>query len=212
VDTTNSVPAATMEALRQQSDRIGKEGFQLAGVFFSDTFSDPAQFATTVANKNGIGSKDKDNGILIMVLLDRSGDNNAPKPYIFVAIGSGLEGLLNDAKVTRFREDYFNPKRADGKWQEGLVLLSTKLGDYLADPKADEFRDISNDSGLPFGLPLWALILIAIIVLLILGAMFYGAYITYGSSGSSGGFFGGGDSGGGSFGGGGGFGGGGSGG
>lgn len=55
VDTTNSVPAATMEALRQQSDRIGKEGFQLAGVFFSDTFSDPAQFATTVANKNGIG-------------------------------------------------------------------------------------------------------------------------------------------------------------
>jgi uncharacterized membrane protein YgcG len=88
VDTTGSVDSKTLESLRQVSDRVTSEGFQLAGVFFSDISSDPSQFASDVGNQNGIGSRNKDNGLLIMILLDRAGtDGN--KPYIFVAPGRG---------------------------------------------------------------------------------------------------------------------------
>lgn len=100
VDPTNTVDASTLESLRQVSDHFQTEGFQLAGAFFSDTASDPSQFASDFGNQNGIGSGTKDNGLVMIVLLDRVGtDGN--KPYIFVAPGRGLEGLLNDAKVTR---------------------------------------------------------------------------------------------------------------
>src|SRR5207244_1049656 len=129
----------------QVSDRFETEGFQLAGAFFSDIASDPSQFASDFGNTNGIGSSNKDNGLVIIVLLDRKGtDGN--KPYIFVAPGSGLEGLLNDAKITRFREAYFNPLRAQDKWQQGLVSLTTKFAQYLAQPSAKEFSDASLDN------------------------------------------------------------------
>ncbi len=224
VDPTGQVDAPTLEALRKVSDRVGAEGFQLAGAFFSDISSDPAQFASDFGNANGIGSRNKDNGLVIIVLLDRKGtDGN--KPYIFVAPGRGLEGLLNDAKITRFREAYFNPLRAQGKWQDGLVLLATKFADYLKTPDAQEFSDQSlaqtANNAQPANSGSWwpLLIVIGLIVLFvvisIVIAMKFGS--RSGGGGSSGGYYGGGfggggSSGGGSFGGGGGFGGGGSGG
>ncbi len=140
VDPTNTVDGDIMESLRQASDRVESEGFQLAGAFFSDIASDPSHFASDFGNANGIGSANKDNGLVIIVLLDRAGtDGN--KPYIFVAPSRGLEGLLNDAKITLFREAYFNPLRAQGKWQQGLIQLSNKFADYLATPDAKEFSD-----------------------------------------------------------------------
>ena len=140
VDPTGRVDANTVESLRMASDRIESEGFQLAGAFFSDIASDPSQFASDFGNANGIGSANKNNGLVIIVLLDRAGtDGN--KPYIFVAPGRGLEGLLNDAKITEFRAAFFNPQRAQGQWQQGLIQLSNKFADYLATPDAKEFSD-----------------------------------------------------------------------
>lgn len=140
IDPTGRVDANTLEQLRNVSDKVESEGFQLAGVFENDIASDPSQYASDVGNQNGIGSANKDNGILILVLLDRSG-NDGNTPYIFVATGRGIQGLLPDAKVTEFRDAYFNPLRAQGKWQDGLVQLSTKLAEYLATPNAQEFSD-----------------------------------------------------------------------
>lgn len=170
VDTTNTVDTTTLEALRKVSDRFLTEGFQLAGAFFSNIASDPSQFASDFGNQNGIGSSTKDNGLVMIVLLDRAGtDGN--KPYIFVAPGRGLGGLLNDAKVTRFREAYFNPLRAQGKWQEGLIQLTNKFAGYLKTPSATEFSDeslqqIANDAA-----PSWptTLLGLSLIVLSIRG-------------------------------------------
>lgn len=142
IDPTGRVKASTLEALRHESDIVESEGFQMAGVFFSDVVSDPSKIAADFGNENGIGSANKDNGLVILVLLDRQGtDGN--KPYIFVATGKGLEGLLNDAKVTRFREAYFNPLRSQGQWEQGLVQLGSKFAEYLKDPEAQAFSDAS---------------------------------------------------------------------
>jgi uncharacterized protein len=220
VDPTGRVDANTVESLRMASDRIESEGFQLAGAFFSDIASDPSQFASDFGNANGIGSANKNNGLVIIVLLDRAGtDGN--KPYIFVAPGRGLEGLLNDAKITEFRAAFFNPQRAQGQWQQGLIQLSNKFADYLATPDAKEFSDenlktmAGNSNSMSGGDLLW----IIIVVLIVGGSIGYGIlrgiFGKGGSGGSSGGWTSwssGSSSGGGSSGGGGSFGGGGSGG
>lgn len=145
VDTTGTVSSSTLNALRDQSARINGEGFQLAGAFFKDIDSDPAQFATNFGNQNGIGFADKDNGLSIIVLLDRAG-TDGHKPYIFVATGRGMEGLLPDSKITEYRNKYFNPLRAQGKWEQGLIQLSTAFADFLGGSTAQEFRTNPNSS------------------------------------------------------------------
>ena len=210
VDPTGRVDTNTVESLRNASDRFQSEGFQLAGAFFSDIASDPSQFASDFGNANGIGSANKNNGLVIIVLLDRAGtDGN--KPYIFVAPGRGLGGLLNDAKITKFREAFFNPLRAQGQWQQGLIQLSNKFADYLASPDAKEFSDenLQTITGTSQSGDAWHWIIIA--VLIVGGLIGYGILRGYfgrgGSGGSSGAWTSGsnGSSSGGSYGGGGGF-------
>jgi len=182
----NSVDTNTVESLRMASDRFESEGFQLAGAFFSDIASDPSQFASDFGNANGIGSANKDNGLVIIVLLDRAGtDGN--KPYIFVAPGRGLGGLLNDAKITKFREAFFNPLRAQGQWQQGLIQLSNKLADYLASPDAKEFSDenLQTITGTSQSGDDWHWIIIA--VLIVGGLIGYGILRGYFGRGGSGG-------------------------
>ena len=166
VDTTNSVDQQTMERLRTQSDRIGqidggRKGFQLAGVFFHDIASDPSEYASKLGNQNGIGSSKNNNGIVVMVLLDRPG-KDGHKPYVWVTAAGGLQGDLPDSRISDFENQFFVPDRANGHWQEGLVQLVTKLGDFLNDPNS--VSDQSESSGFDLGsIPWWGWVLIIVV-------------------------------------------------
>ena len=146
VDTTGSVPETLLNQLRDKSDEILNGGNQLAGVFFHDTASDPALYATNVFNVNGIGSKRTNNGILIMVLLDRAGtDGN--KPYLQLITGSGTERYFTDTQTADFREQYFNPYRARGQWQYVLVNLTAQIAAFLQsnpDAQQNADKDLAN--------------------------------------------------------------------
>lgn len=174
VDTTETVPAATMEALRKESDRVHAGGYQLAGVFFSDIESDPSQFTSDVGNVNGIGSAEKDNGLMILVLLDRKG-SDGNKPYIFVAPGRGLEGDLPDSAVTRFREKYFNPLRAQGRWEEGLISLSRELANFMVDlsnpesqsPNPQPTQSTNDGNALMWVILIFGAIVAAVVIFLV---------------------------------------------
>jgi uncharacterized protein len=187
VDPTGRVNATTLEALRHESDVFESEGFQLAGVFFSDVASDPSKIAADFGNTNGIGSASKDNGLVILVLLDRSG-TDGKKPYIFVAPGKGLEGLLNDAKVTRFREAYFNPLRAQGQWEQGLIQLSGKFAEYLKNPEAQAFSDSSLEQTAQSQqqAPPWVIVVFIVAFAIIFGAVSLYAWRRKGFGGSGG--------------------------
>jgi uncharacterized membrane protein YgcG len=164
VDTTGKVDSATLSSLRDQSDRIsqidgGSKGFQLAGVFFNDIASAPSQFASNVGNQNKIGSATNNNGVVIIVLLDRKG-NDGNKPYIFVTAAGGLQGDLPDSRINNFEQQYFVPDRSSSHWQRGLITLVTKLGDFLSDPKS--VQDQSSDSNT---IPLWVILLALFVII-----------------------------------------------
>lgn len=144
IDTTGRTSEETLAVLKSESEAIDKMGFQLGGAIFSNSASDGIQVATQFGNTNGIGSADKNNGIAIVVFLDKKGvDGHAPA--ISYAVGSGLEGLLNDAKIGRFADETFVPARAQGQWEKGLVKFVQRIHAYLQNPTSEEFKDPPAD-------------------------------------------------------------------
>jgi uncharacterized protein len=200
---TGQVSASTMQVLEQESEAIQKDGFQLAGLIVANAASDPSKVASDFGNKNGIGSAEKDNGVVILVLLDKEG-NDGRKPYIFMAPGKGLSGLTA-TKLGQVRDNVFVPARANGKWEEGLVATVKAIHALLLNPNMTQYASSPAGSG---GIATWVVILIIVLVALFILVMVAGGGLnSSGGSDDDGGFFGGGGGGSFSLGGGGGFGG-----
>ena len=133
VDTTGSVPQSFLEQLRMRSDDVQAHGFQIAVVFFNSLASDPHQFATQVFNDNGIGYKDKNNGVLFVLYLQKPGtDGHAP--WLSYITGGGISGSLPDTLMDDYVQSTFVPARAQGQWQNGLLAFYDKVYAAEQDP------------------------------------------------------------------------------
>jgi len=113
-------------------------------------------FALRTFQKNGIGNKGVDNGVLIVVATD----DGTWK----VEVGYGLMGILTGARVTDLADSYFIPYYQVGNLDDGLVELTTAIGDVIVN---EYTGDTSRSPAYPIsGIPLvwwqWALILAAI--------------------------------------------------
>ncbi len=150
-------------------------------------------YAVNLGNQWGIGSKEKNNGLLILLALKER--------KVKVEIGRGLEGKMNDAKAGRFLDNYAVPYFNENNWDEGIkalysVILSEVYSEYDMEVPEDvasvasEYKDfdVGND-----------IVFIIIAVLLGFGGIFFwwirslfrnGHHWGSGSSGS--GWFGGG--------------------
>lgn len=159
----------------------------------------------TIAEKNKIGQKGKDNGVLILIAKnDRK---------MRIEVGYGLEGVLTDAATVQVRTKEMNPYFKEGKFYEGInrgvdAIIGITKGEYTVDKKNQKKKD--SDGTCCLGLPIFVIIIFGLIgfsiFMSILQRIFgwRGRTYTGGRHWGGGGFFGGS---GGSFGGGGGFGG-----
>ena len=178
---------------------------------------EPSEYALEIGREWGIGDKEKDNGILI--LLSESDRE------IYIAVGYGLEGALPDSKTGRIIDHYGLEYLKEDDFSQGLLNISKAVVnevylEYGIEPEEGYTPiDLLNDSNSlteDGGSVAIAWIIMIIIVLIIfffsgkggpwhsrprMYGGFYGG--SFGSSGRSGGGFGGFSGGGGSFGGGG---------
>jgi uncharacterized protein len=74
---------------------------------------DKAAYATEVGQKSGIGQKDTDNGLLLLIAMD-DGQGNGKGAY-FVTTGYGLEGTLPDATIAQINNEVLLPYLKKGK-------------------------------------------------------------------------------------------------
>ncbi len=133
LDTTGTVPQSLIAQLSSRSDTVQAHGFQIAVIFFNDVASDPHQFATSVFNKNGIGFKDKNNGVLFVLYLQKAGkDGHAP--WLSYITGGGISGALPDTLMDDYAQTTFVPARAQGNWQNGLLAFYDKVFTAEQDP------------------------------------------------------------------------------
>ena len=105
--------------------------------------SDIKMYAVELFQKWGIGKKEKDNGILVLLVVDTR--------RIEVEVGYGLEGILPDGKVGRILDNNIEYLKQDN-YSQGLVYIVNDIsavilsdGEYISD-KSDSF----NIDYLPF--------------------------------------------------------------
>ncbi len=96
---------------------------------------DPADYSFKLGEKWGIGQKDKDNGIVVL-LKPKAGNS---KGQVFIATGYGLEGVLPDAIVnSAIVDNEMIPRFKQGEYFEGLVsgikvMMDITQGEYTAE-------------------------------------------------------------------------------
>ena len=97
--------------------------------------NDLEDFSIETARKWGIGDKDANNGVLILLVMD-SRD-------IRIEVGYGLEGVLNDGKCGRFIRNATDSLSA-GDYSEGIKQIYDSVIGELEDPTPDEEDDDEN--------------------------------------------------------------------
>ncbi|MCX8056241.1 MAG: TPM domain-containing protein [Ignavibacteria bacterium] len=91
-------------------------------------------YSIQVAEKNKIGRKGKDNGILILVVKDER--------KIRIEVGYGLEGVVPDAVASSIIRNIIAPYFKAGNYYEGLkkgieTIQDAIAGTYQAEPRED---------------------------------------------------------------------------
>ncbi len=204
-DYANVIDAETENYIFEKGkDYNGNGGPQVVVLTLNDIgLSSIEDFSIETARKWGIGSKDADNGVLVLLVTD-SRD-------IRIEVGYGLEGVLNDGKCGRFIRNAV-PLLSAGDYSGGIRKIYDDIINELEEPTPDEDED---DAG-AIVIPIFILLLVIVFSIInrrsghggghyrggrFMGGGFYGGF--GGNSGGFGGGFGGFSGGGGGFGGGG---------
>lgn len=131
-------------------------------------------FATDLFRSYGIGDREKNNGVLLLVVTkDRD---------IRIEVGYGLEGAINDAKAGRILDNYVISYLSEGKWDEGIVNgfnaimeeVETEYNLELENDAPVRYTGTTTESKsntLEWGTPFLIAIVISLIVGLISGAL-----------------------------------------
>lgn len=180
---------------------------------------DRATYAVELGNRWGIGGKERDNGVVILIKTE------APDRGVFIATGYGAEGGLTDLMSGRIIRNTMSPFFREKKYYEGIDAGVDDIIKVLAGEFEGKDSSQTPQDG---GAGLFMLLIIALIIFIVIrrmrklreGGDWYthsgprhnsggggwwmgGGGSGWGGSGGGGGGFGGGSFGGGSFGGGG---------
>ncbi|MCS6990537.1 MAG: TPM domain-containing protein [Chitinophagales bacterium] len=115
-----------------------------------------AQLAFRIGDHWGIGTKELDNGVLILVA--------SREREVFIATGKGMEGLLPDVLVWRIINQTIIPAFRDQRYYDGLneatdLIIQLTRGAFVQELKQQPYRLTFLD---------WTLIVIIVVMLLVL--------------------------------------------
>ncbi len=107
---------------------------------------DIASYSFELGDKMGIGRKDKNNGVLLLIAMQER--------KMYIATGYGMEGIVPDALAKRIIENYLKPNFRNKTYYKGIdeatsVIIGLAEGEYTADQLASKTK---NYSGLLFPL------------------------------------------------------------
>jgi uncharacterized protein len=195
VDETGTLSQSELNSLLKKLENFDKETSTQVVVYMiaslnGETIEDVSY---KIAEKNRIGKKGKDNGVLVLIAKnDRK---------LRIEVGYGLEGVLTDAYTTQIRTREMNPSFKTGNFYEGInkgvdAIIAVSKGEYKTDKKKKD-----DGSGLMcLGFPIFILIIFGFIFFSLFMSIIRrifgwgGRHYTGGSGWGGGGFFGGGGS------------------
>lgn len=98
----------------------------------------PKTFATRLFNYWGIGDREKDNGLLILMVIDQRS--------IEFETGKGLEGILPDITCKHIQETYMIPYAKAGNYDASVVGGIKAVIMHISDPRHVEEVKADHDS------------------------------------------------------------------
>ncbi|MFH1427644.1 MAG: TPM domain-containing protein [Patescibacteria group bacterium] len=153
-DYTNTLTTEQKGLLENKLTQFEKDtSNELAVVIISSLEGDTIEnFAVELFKEWGIGKKDKDNGILMLVaLVDRK---------MRIEVGYGLEGALTDAQSSWIINDVMKPAFRNNNYYNGIneaadkIILATK-GEYV--PSANDQENMEDKLGVGMGIIFFAI-------------------------------------------------------
>lgn len=215
---TSDTKGKIISAGKELYEKTGAE----AAVVVIDTTDNVSieDYANELFRKWGIGTKGKDNGVLLLVAVD---DRN-----MRIEVGYGLEGALPDGKTGRISDDYIIPYFKNGDYDSGILsgyyaILKETAKEYNVELNISN-KDF-NQGNVPYEITIkdkgsiGSILFLIVLFLILDGVVFRGRLLRmilfllfnsrgprgrggfggggFGGGGSSGGGFGGGSSGGG---------------
>ena len=139
------------------------------------------EYATRLGQKWGVGQGKFDNGIVILI----KPTGGAGQRDVYIAVGSGLEGVIPDITARHIVENEISPDFKNGNHYQGLnaatdVLMSLAKGEY----NSDEYASRSKGTGFPVGL----IVLVLFFIFFIFSGRRNGGH-SIGSRGGGGAYF-----------------------
>lgn len=131
-------------------------------------------YANEAFREYGIGSKEENNGVLLVIAIDDKA--------VRIEVGYGLEGALPDGKVGRILDDFTMPYLQDGQYDEAIiqtykVLYNEVATEYNWNGEQVEAVPYENqaDNSNPFMLIIVGVI---IVIVVIVDMLFFGGTFT----------------------------------
>ena len=122
-----------------------------------------ADYATALGHAWGVGRKDVDNGVVLLVAMkDRK---------VWIATGYGSEGALTDARSRRIVEQIIKPRFRQNDYYAGIDEATSAIINYTSGEYSDlatgprRQRQTQQQDGFPIGLILMLFFLIFFIIL-----------------------------------------------
>ena len=99
----------------------------------------PKTFATDLFNHWGVGGKEKDSGLLLLVVMDQRRSE--------FETGYGVEEFLPDVVCVRLLENHLNPKFKAGLYDDGVINVMQAVNKELTDHEVRDYFKAIGVSG-----------------------------------------------------------------
>jgi uncharacterized protein len=198
VDETGTLTQEQTNSLLKKLESFDKETSTQIVVYMISSLNGESieDVSYRIAEKNKIGRKGKDNGVLVLIAKNDK--------LMRIEVGYGLEGVLTDAYTTQIRTKEMNPSFKAGNFYEGInkgvdAIIAVSKGEYNADNKADKKKNKDGSGLMCLGFPVFVIIIFVFIFFSIFMSIIrrifgWGGRHYTGGGGWGGGFFGGGGS------------------
>jgi uncharacterized protein len=143
-DETGTLTSSQTSTLEAKLSDFDKETSTQIVVYMISSLNGESLEETSyeIAEKNGIGQKSKNNGVLLFIVKDDR--------KLRIEVGYGLEGALPDALAGQIIRKEITPYFKQGKYYEGIdagvdAIISATKGEYTQDK---QYAEKENDFGI----------------------------------------------------------------
>lgn len=124
---------------------------------------DPSDYTTRLAEKWGVGVRDKDNGVMILIKPKTTDE----KGQVYISVGYGLEGVLTDLQANQIVTMDILPQFREGNYAGGIdvatdAIMKITSGEFTADQYIQKGNPKKGNS------------LIGLIIMIILFSIIFG--------------------------------------